>query len=171
MRLRTVWELCVCAIQVGVARDRPQSADGAAPEPAVNNSLPDDICKQQIPSYCKRSRQTAQYPNCCSLCRSGGEEFTHLPTALPNTMRHGVVGGTGLLTCPTVGTCSKIQELRGVRSNGPFALDNSVLRLRQHGTFLSFPEKECSIPPCRRRIGPCVQAAAWFETDRVSRVR
>jgi len=28
-------------------------------------------------------------------------------------------------------------------------------------------EKACPIPPCRRRIGPVVQADAWFGTDRV----
>jgi len=34
----------------------------------------------------------------------------------------------------------------------------------------TFPEKECSIPPCRRRIVPVVQADAWFGTDRVTPV-
>jgi len=36
--------------------------------------------------------------------------------------------------------------------------------------FCLFPEKECSIPPCRRRIGPVVQADAWFGTDCVTPV-
>jgi len=46
--------------------------------------------------------------------------------------------------------------------------------------FCLFPEhlalrakcsgKECSIPPCRRRIGPFVQADAWFGTDCVTPV-
>jgi hypothetical protein len=30
------------------------------------------------------------------------------------------------------------QDLRGARSNGPFALDTGVVRLWQHGTFVSF---------------------------------
>ena len=33
-----------------------------------------------------------------------------------------------------------------------------------------FPEKEFSIPPCRRRIVPVVQADVWFGTDRVTPV-
>jgi hypothetical protein len=55
-------------------------------------------------------------------------------------------------------------------------------RLRQHGTFFSFSgkfgspsqifrKKQCSIPPCRRRIGPFLQADAWLGTDRVTRVK
>ncbi len=53
-------------------------------------------------------------------------------------------------------------------------------RLRQHDTVVSSsgnvahcatsPEKDGPIPPCRRRIGPWVQAHAWFGTDRVSPV-
>ncbi len=34
----------------------------------------------------------------------------------------------------------------------------------------NFPEKQCSIPPCRRRSGPFVQTDAWFEADCVTRV-
>ena len=37
--------------------------------------------------------------------------------------------------------------------------------------FCLFPEKECPIPPCRRRIVPVVQADAWFGTDRVTSVK
>jgi hypothetical protein len=65
-----------------------------------------------------------------------------------------------------------LQDLRGGRSNGPFARDNGVFRLRQHRTFSvffrkirlgepDFSEKDSPIPPCRRRIGPVVQADAW----------
>jgi hypothetical protein len=32
-------------------------------------------------------------------------------------------------------------KLRGARSNGPFAPDNGVVRLRQHGTVFSFAQK------------------------------
>jgi len=52
------------------------------------------------------------------------------------------------------------------------------LRWRQHGTFIFFRTKNLhevqifcakgwNLPPCRRRIGPVVQASAWFGTDRV----
>jgi hypothetical protein len=68
-----------------------------------------------------------------------------------------------------------------VRTNGPFASNNGVFRLRQHGIpfifFIkilhrvqNFYEKEWNLPPCRRRIGPVVPADAWFGTDCVSPV-
>jgi hypothetical protein len=61
-----------------------------------------------------------------------------------------------------------LQDVRGARSNGPFAPDNGVVRLRQRGTFLSFSgtfgspsqmflKKKRYLPPCRRRIGAFIQ--------------
>jgi hypothetical protein len=48
--------------------------------------------------------------------------------------------------CPSVYLLrsNNIQELRGGHSNGPFALDNGVLRLRQHGTVALFPQQCCT---------------------------
>jgi hypothetical protein len=34
----------------------------------------------------------------------------------------------------------------------------------------NFREKAWNLPPCRRRVGPCIQVNTWFETDRVTPV-
>ncbi len=68
-----------------------------------------------------------------------------------------------------------------MRANGPFALDNSVFRLRQHGTFLSFSEtcgspshmfrkKNVPFHPAGGESGQLSRQTPGFGTDRVTRV-
>ena len=73
-----------------------------------------------------------------------------------------------LLRNPPRNLCN-LHELRGVRSNEPFALDNGVFRLRQHGMFLSY-SGECPIPPCRRRVWPPSGQTSGLNTDRITPV-
>jgi hypothetical protein len=73
--------------------------------------------------------------------------------------------------------CLIWQDVRGGAANWAFAHENGRIRQRQQGTFYLFHKeihkvnffvkKIWSLPPCRRRIGPCVQADACFGTDRV----
>ncbi len=74
-----------------------------------------------------------------------------------------------------------LQNVRGVRANGPFALDNGVFRLRQHGTFLScsetcgseshmFRNKHVPFHPAGGASGQLSRQTPGFGTDRVTRV-
>jgi hypothetical protein len=69
-------------------------------------------------------------------------------------------------------------KLRGARSNGPFAPDNGVVRLRQHGTVFSFAQKnsqreffcakdrESSVLP-----EPALSVVEWGDIPRKTRNR
>jgi hypothetical protein len=70
------------------------------------------------------------------------------------------------------------QDLRGRSSNRAFHPVNGRIACGSMGHFFfftkilhnvqNFCEKECLIPPCRRRIGPFVPADACRVNDRVS---
>ncbi len=66
-----------------------------------------------------------------------------------------------------------------MRANGPFALDNGVFRLREHGTFLSFSEtcgserhmfrkKNVMFHPAGGESGRLSRQTPGFGTDRVT---
>jgi hypothetical protein len=49
-----------------------------------------------------------------------------------------------------------------VHSNGPFAPDDSVFRLRQHGTFYLFPEKDLGSSALPEALSPAKRGIAGY---------